>query len=320
MGWPVRDGSASSQPFAMNTITPTRALTKAMRVLLTGASGFLGQHALKQLRVCGIDTVVVGRVLPANCGSAQFKQVDLLGQCNFDDLLAEVGATHLLHLAWYAEHGAYWTSPLNLSWSHASTRLVEAFCKAGGQKVVMAGTCAEYDWAHGFFNEDLTPLKPVTLYGVAKDATRRLTTAVCAEHQVDHAWARIFLPYGQGEDYRRLLPSLRAVFEGKKAAFGVNTNAYRDFLHAEDVAAGFISLLQTDATGAYNISSGQPVQLAEVVRQIARVFGADPKIVLDLSPERPVDPSFLVGNNQKLKALGWQPKHSLADIPRSLGL
>ncbi len=304
----------------MNTITSETALVKPMRVLLTGASGFLGQHVLKHLLECGIDTIVVGRSLPVNYTPAKFKKVDLLGQCNFDELCAEVGATHLLHLAWYAEHGAYWRSPLNLDWSQASVRLVQAFCKAGGQKIVIAGTCAEYDWANGYCDEDLTPLKPNTLYGVAKDATRRLIEGVCAEHQVDCAWARIFVPYGQGEDNRRLLPSLKAVFQGKRAPFGVNADAYRDFLHAEDVAAGFITLLQADAAGAYNICSGQPVQIAEVVRQMAHVYGVEPNIVLDLSTERPGEPAFLVGSNKKLQALGWQLQHSLSDMPKSLDL
>ena len=59
-----------------------------------------------------------------------------------------------------------------------TTRLVEAFCIAGGQKVVIAGTCAEYDWTHCYCQEDSTPLHPATLYGTAKDATRRLAMAV----------------------------------------------------------------------------------------------------------------------------------------------
>lgn len=291
-----------------------------MRVLLTGASGFLGQHVLKRLHACGIDTVAVGRTLPANCLHANFKKLDLLGCPSFDDLVADVGATHLLHLAWYAEHGSYWASSLNLRWTEASVRLVESFCQSGGQKVVVAGTCAEYDWAYGYCYEDLTPLNPGTLYGVSKDATRRLTIAVCTKYKVDFAWGRIFLPYGQGEDSRRLIPSLMAVFQGKRQPFGINAAAYRDFLLADDLAVGFIKLLQTDSTGAYNICSGQPVQLMELVRRLAEFYGADPQVILGLSTEHPSGPLILVGNNQKLRALGWQPQHSLSDMPKSLEL
>jgi nucleoside-diphosphate-sugar epimerase len=285
-----------------------------MRVLLTGASGFIGRYVLGCLQNHGISTVVAGRSLPASISHTDFIRVDLLDRCDLGKLVAESRATHLLHLAWYAEHGKYWTSPLNLRWTEATIRLVEAFCLSGGQKVVVAGTCAEYDWSHGYCREDITPTNPVTLYGIAKDATRRLTMAVCAEYKVPAVWGRIFLPYGQGEDNRRLIPSLIEVFRGKRAPFGVNATVYRDFLRAADLAEGFVRLLQEDAAGIYNICSGQPTQIGDIVRHIAHSLSADPSAVLVLSTERPDEPGFLVGDNQKLTALSWKPELSLASI------
>jgi nucleoside-diphosphate-sugar epimerase len=287
-----------------------------MRVLLTGASGFLGRYVLSQLIQRGIGVLVVGRSCPDGY-RGDFKQADLLQFREYAKIMQNARPTHLIHLAWYAEHGEYWTSPLNLRWAEASVRLVEAFAAAGGQKVVAAGTCAEYDWSCGYCREDATPLKPASMYGTAKDATRRLLAAVCSAHQVAFAWGRLFLPYGAGEDSRRLVPSLIKVFQGERPPFGVNSNAYRDFLHADDVASGFIRLLLSDAAGSYNISSGRPTQIAEVVRTIAKTFNGKPRIVLDLSTERPGEPEILFGDSGKLKALGWQPVHSTADIATS---
>lgn len=285
-----------------------------MKVLLTGASGFLGQYVLNRLHKNDISTVVVGRTLPKNVSPTDFIKADLLDNSDFGDLISVSKATHLLLFAWYTEHVKYWTSPLNLRWTEATVRLVKAFCKNSGKKVVVAGTCAEYDWSYGYCREIITPLNPNTLYGLAKDATRRLTMAVCAEHKTPCAWGRIFSPYGHGEDSRRLIPSLIEVFQGKRQPFGVNATAYRDFLHADDLAQGFLKLLLSDAEGSYNICSGQPVQIAEVVRHIANSFETDPQTVLELSTERLGEPSFLVGDNQKLKLLGWHAEHSLADI------
>ena len=196
--------------------------------------------------------------------------------------------------------------------AEVTTRLVDAFCAAGGQQVVIAGTCAEYDWTHGYCREDSTPLNPASLYGTAKDATRRLVMAVCAQHQVPCAWGRVFLPYGSGEASQRLISSLIGVFRGKRPPFGVNAAAYRDFLHASDVAEGFIALLRSGASGAYNISTGRPVQLGDVVQELARLLNADPQAVLGLTTERSGEPPLLVGENRKLKTLGWQPALSLA--------
>ena len=281
-----------------------------MRVLLTGGSGFVGRYVLNALQHQGIEVVTVGRARPQT--AIPFIEADLLSVSDFGPLMQQVQATHLLHLAWYAEHGKYWTSPLNLRWAEATTRLVEAFCVAGGQQVVIAGTCAEYDWAHGYCREDSTPLNPATLYGTAKDVTRRLVMAVCAQHQVPCAWGRIFLPYGQGESASRLIPSLIDVFRGEREPFGVNATAYRDFLHAYDVAEGFVRLLTTGASGAYNICSGEPVRSAEVVTTLATLLGADPEPVLALTTERPGEPTLLVGENLKLKAFGWRPALTLA--------
>lgn len=281
-----------------------------MKVLLTGATGFLGRYVLKALWRRGIDTVVIGRHSPSP--PVPFIAVDLLNDPEMNRWLSKVQASHLLHLAWYAEHGKYWTSSLNLRWLEATLRLVEGFCEAGGQRLVAAGTCAEYDWQHGYCREETTPLAPATLYGVAKDATRRLVLGLSEQAHVSCAWARIFFPYGPGEAAERLIPSLWAVFRGQRAPFGIHAEVYRDFIHAADVAEALLTLLTSDATGCFNVSSGQPTRLAELVREIARRCHADPQPVLELAPSRPGEPPLLVGENLKLKALGWHAHVTLA--------
>ncbi len=284
-----------------------------MKVLLTGATGFIGRHVLAELRRQGIDTVAVGRTRPADY-DGDFITADLLQPEAPALVIDRARATHLIHLAWYVEHGAYWTSPLNLRWLDASVRLAEAFCAAKGEKLIAAGTCAEYDWAAGYCREDSSPLVPATLYGTAKDATRRLLAAVCAAADVSFAWGRLFMPYGEGEDERRLIPSLIAVFEGRREPFGVNGAAYRDLLHVNDVARAFASLLRPEASGDYNISSGQPTRIADVVLRIAEALGGDARRVLDLAPARLGDPKILFGDNLKLRSLGWTYKNSMEGI------
>lgn len=279
-----------------------------MKVLVTGGSGFIGSHVLAALQNEDIELVVVGR--NRLLGAVRQIEADLLTLTNaqLNELLRKECVTHLLHLAWVADHGKYWTSPLNLRWADATIRLVEAFCAAGGKHVVIAGTCAEYDWSHGYCREESTPLNPTSLYGTAKDATRRLAIKVCEQHQVSFAWGRIFLPFGSGEAQNRLIPSLIEVFLGRRAPYSVNIAAYRDFMHVSDVAAGFVKLLISGAVGEYNISSGMPTRIAKVVATLAELLSADPEPVFSLSSERLDEPVLLVGENLKLKNLGWKPK------------
>ena len=281
-----------------------------MKVLMTGASGFLGRHVVKVLQSQGIEVVAIGRATPPS--GVQLIKADLLNTPNLDQLVQQVQAPFLLHFAWYTEHGKYWDSPLNLRWSDATTRLVEAFCFGGGRHVVVSGTCAEYDWDHAYCQEDSTPLTPRTLYGTAKDATRRLTMAICAQHQVSCAWGRVFFPYGLGESPSRLIPSLIDAFRGDREPFGVNAKAFRDFLHADDVAHGLVTLLTRNANGAYNLCSGEPTRLAEVVTTLASLLGVDPGPILARTTDRPGEPPLLFGESTKLRALGWEPTLTLS--------
>jgi len=284
-----------------------------MKVLITGASGFIGRHLLKCLQSSNIDVVLAGRNNPAGY-PGDFIKADLLETTDFNNLIFKANATHLIHLAWYAEHGSYWSSSLNLRWVETTIKLVQAFCSAGGKHIVAAGTCAEYDWSYGYCIEEKTPLIPATLYGTSKDATRRLLMAICANHKVTCSWGRIFMPYGPGEDVRRLIPALNNVFTLKQPPFAVGSYSFRDLLHVEDVAAAFVKLLTSGAHGEFNICSGTPTQISEVIKLLANARNQDPKIVLDHSISRTGEPLVLVGDNKKLAMLGWIAKHELADL------
>jgi len=282
-----------------------------MRVLLTGATGFVGQYVARKLMADGVDIVTLGR--EKRNFSNQHIQTDLLAISNHSAIVNEAAATHLIHLAWYTEHGKYWSSSLNLDWVKATEALVKAFCISGGKHITIAGTCAEYDWNHGYCSEDLTPTIPKSIYGIAKDATRQICQTTCSEFGVPLAWGRVFFPYGKGEPESRLLPSLAAVFQNKKNSFGVNGHCYRDFLHVTDVASAFVALSSRQATGCINISSGEPVRICDVVSLLAQMMSADPSIVLQLPSARLDGHNMLVGSNERLLNLGWSKFVSLTE-------
>lgn len=280
-----------------------------MRVLLTGASGFIGQHVASKLKAQNITYVALGR--NSKLSHSHHITANLLTTSDFAEVMAEADPTHLIHLAWYTEHGKYWHSPLNLDWVMATHRLLEAFCKHGGQYALIAGTCAEYDWNYGFCNEDLTPLNPQTVYGAAKDSSRRLSQLLCHQYDIPLGWTRIFFPYGFGEGEQRLIPSLFRAFRQETDSFGVNSSSFRDLLHVSDLADALLACLFEHVTGSINISSGEPVSIRTIVEKIASIYSQDPSLILDLEPDRKNEPPLLVGNNQKLKDLGWKPMITL---------
>jgi len=271
------------------------------RVLLTGAGGFIGRHVPALLTARGFEVHPVGR-----------KQIDLLDAQATDKLVAEIGASHLLHLAWYTKHGAYWEAPDNLDWTAATLRLARSFRAAGGERLVAAGTCAEYEWTDECCGEG-TPLRPSTLYGTAKDATRRVLEAYAAVSGLSFAWGRVFFPYGPGEQPPRVIAAAaRAAVAGETVACS-SGEQIRDFLYVEDLASAFVELVDSAATGCFDLGSGEGVALRTVLLTLEELAGCEGVVRFGEAPQRD-EPALIVADVRRLRAeTDWQPSHGLRD-------
>jgi nucleoside-diphosphate-sugar epimerase len=288
-------------------------------VLLTGASGFIGSGATDALRERGFEVhaVTSGKVPDADAAldATTWHFADLLDPTAAQMLVEHVRPTHLLHLAWYAEHGLFWHSTENVRWVEASLRLLRAFNAAGGERVVMAGTCAEYDWLQeGPLSEDRSLLSPSTLYGACKNALRLICEATCGQSGVEFAWGRVFFVFGPGEHPDRLVPSVaRAVLKGRPAPCS-HGRQVRDFLYSADVADAFAALLDSRAMGAVNIGSGEPVSIRELVQLVGACAGDATLVRLGELPGSAEEPMELVADVRRLhKEVGWLPRLSLAE-------
>jgi nucleoside-diphosphate-sugar epimerase len=283
------------------------------RVLVTGASGFIGKEALPLLTRAGFEVHGVARGLGGQGPTGmRWHQCDLLAAGSAENLLREVAPTHLLHLAWETTPGSYSTSPQNLRWLEASLALARAFCEAGGRRIVVAGTCAEYDWHHGCLKEGSTPLVPATLYGAAKGALLSVLSRYCRIAGVSAAWGRIFHLYGPGESQERLVASLtRALLRGEPARCTAGEQQ-RDFLYVADVASAFVTLLGSAVEGPVNIGSGKAVAVRTVATLLADVVGRPDLLRFGELPTRPEEPPLLAADVSRLnREVGWLPSYDL---------
>ena len=292
------------------------------RVLVTGASGFVGRNCIAPLlragyEVCAADINVAEKTDPA----VRWIKVDLFDEKEVGRIIGDLQPTHLLHFAWYAELGKYWTSPENLRWVKASLNLFEKFYANGGRRLVAAGTCAEYDWKYGFCSENVTPLAPATLYGACKHALRVVLDAFSEQNRLNSAWGRIFFLYGPHEHPGRLVASVIESLLGNRPALCSHGNQIRDFLHVVDAASAFTALLESDVRGAVNIASGEPVTIKEVVLKIARHLGREELVELGALPSRENDPPVLTADVSRLRnEVLWTPGIGLdAGITDTIG-
>jgi len=280
------------------------------RVLVTGASGFIGRRTVAALLDQGFEVDAVARHAPSGAPEAvRWHEADLLDRGARTALVAGAQATHLLHLAWYAEPGRYWSSTANTRWVSATADLIERFAAQGGARAVVAGTCAEYEWGQAApCTEGVTPLRPVSLYGICKDATRRIAEGLAAQLEVSLAWGRIFFVYGPGEHPSRLVASVaRALVAGERAAIGDGTQR-RDFMHVDDVARALSALLAGDVQGAVNVGSGEAVAIDEVARLIAAAAGGEHLLDVGALPERSGQPASVVAHPGRLREeIGFAP-------------
>ena len=272
------------------------------RILVTGATGFVGRHAAAALAERGHEV-----------HAADSRRADLLDAARARALVAEVRPTHLLHFAWNVKPG-YLASPENVRWVEASLALLRAFADAGGERAVMAGTCFEYDLADGVCKEDSTPLRPRSLYGTCKASLGQVVSAAADELGVSTAWGRLFFAYGPDEHPSRLVPAIaRNVLAGRPAPCS-HGEQLRDYMHAADIGAAFAAILDSGVGGAVNVGSGRPVRLRDLIEAVAREAG-DPSLPRFGEVSVPEDdPPLIAADVGRLRdEVGFEPRVRLED-------
>ena len=284
------------------------------RVLVTGATGFIGRHSLPRLLESGYKVHAVGgqRSPEAPSRDIVWHRANLLEPGEIASLVGKVQPTHLLHFAWYAVPGKYWTAPENLAWVRATVNLMQVFSDHGGRRAVMAGSCAEYDWKFDHCSELFTPCRPATLYGACKHGTQVLLDAWSRQAGLSSAWGRIFFLYGPGEYPSRLVPSVISSLLRNEPARCTHGNQVRDFMHVADVAAAFVELLGSDVKGAVNIASGVPTPLKDVIHAIADHLNKRDLVRLGAVPAPAGEPDALVADIGRLRdEVGFRPRFGL---------
>jgi len=273
------------------------------KILVTGASGFIGRQALIPLVEKGFEVHAVCRHPLKEIAGVTWHSTNLLDVQHTNECLREIKPSHLLHTAWVTEHGKFWQAPENKYWLESSKNLFQAFVAAGGTRIIGIGSCAEYEWRRKDNSpwKETDPCHPHTPYGKAKLALLEWLAAYAEKHAISYAWARLFLLFGPYENPARIIPYLiNSALHGKPAHCSSGTQI-RDFLDSETCGNLLAEIAASDLTGPVNLASGQAHSLKEIAAKIYDIAQKPNDCEFDPKLDRPDDPPYMVADIDTLR-------------------
>lgn len=268
-------------------------------VLLTGATGFIGQQILKILTEANYTVRAVvrslGKVKSFSVEHVEFIEVNDFFSCNNDDYLRLLkGIDIVIHCAWYVEPGKYLHSTENLHCLQGTLKFAQCALQSKIKRFIGLGTCFEYDTDKGYLTPE-TPLKPCSLYAATKMSAFECLTQLFKTSSIKFVWCRVFYLYGEAEDHRRLVPYLRSRLEIGEYAELSHGLQVRDFLDVVLAAQLIVDASFGPYQGAINICSGLPITVRQLAEMIADEYGRRDLLKFGVRPENSTDPDVIIG-------------------------
>ncbi|MBB5408226.1 dTDP-6-deoxy-L-talose 4-dehydrogenase (NAD+) [Paraburkholderia sp. HC6.4b] len=255
-----------------------------MKIIVTGATGFVGRHLVPELLSRGHQIVAVVREI-SKAHSFQWSSEVRIVACdigclgpNFFDLLGNQDA--VIHLAWpgLPNYQALFHFEENLL---AAYQFLKQCVMAGVSQVLVTGTCFEYGMRDGLLSEALES-QPANAYSLAKDTLRKFLENWRQQQSFTLQWARLFYMYGEGQNPHSVLAQLDRAIDDGDAVFNMSGGEQlRDYLPVAQVAQRLALLIEhPELSGITNICSGVPISVRRLVER--RIAERNARIALNL--------------------------------------
>lgn len=305
-----------------------------MKVLVAGGAGYIGSHCVRQLAAAGHEAVVVDNLVyghrAAVAPSIPFHDLNLSDPAAIERVLSREKPEAVMHFAAFAYVGESVTAPLKYYQNNvvATLNLLEAMIRHGIKKFVFSSTCATYGIPEKMPITEDSPQKPINPYGQTKLDVENMLKALAPATGLSFAAFRYFNAAGAaedgtiGEDHEpetHLIPVAFRAAQGLAPALQVFGTDYptpdgtclRDYVHVDDLSRAHIAAFDKLATpGAqlfYNLGTGRPTSVLEVIRAVEKVSGL--KVPVKYAPRRAGDPPALYADASKARReLNWIPK------------
>jgi nucleoside-diphosphate-sugar epimerase len=291
-----------------------------MKILITGAAGFVGAAVVNQAVSAGHQVVASVRpnsrmdrlvtILP----SIALIKVDLRDLDKVTVVMRRHRPDVIVHAAWSGVNNKSRNDRAQITDNvQASCNLIDAGVAAGVSKFVGLGSQGEYGLLSGKISESDLPV-PTSLYGAAKLAVLHLTRQIAAQSDMSFAWLRLFSTFGPRDNPHWLIPSLiETMLNGTRPKTSLGVQQW-DYLFIDDVARGIVAAaVASDARGVFNLGSGQPVTIRSIVEQIRDLVNPGLELVFGDIEYRPDQIWHMEADISRLTAAtGWRPSVELS--------
>jgi nucleoside-diphosphate-sugar epimerase len=294
-------------------------MSVADRILVTGATGFLGSHIVARARLQGRDTIATSRAARAG-----ITPLDVHDSTSLAMTMSALRPTIVVNCAAYGVNYAEQDFEAALGVNvHGALRLLEVAAECGARRFVHIGSCSEYGSKLGRISED-AGLAPTASYGATKAAATILLMERARDLGLQLIVARAFGMWGPREAGYRLVPQIIAACLSRSRLALTPCDVIRDYTYVEDMADDILALAvhpELPPQAVINVGSGESVVLREFVLKIAGLLDGEHLMDFDALPHRPTEMPSLVANVARLQgALGRRPRTAIEDgIERMVG-
>ncbi len=256
-----------------------------MNVLVTGATGFIGKYVVELLLERGYNVFAMSRNIELIDKSQQNSKIQYVEQdfksdfsVDFKHILAKTNA--VIHLAWEGlpNYNSSFHYEVNL---FNQLFFLKKIISEGVENIIITGTCLEYGMKNGELHVDMIT-DPINAYAIAKDSLRKCLFDYTKHSNVEIKWLRLFYMYGNGQSKQSILSQLEQALENGDEIFNMSKgDQERDYLHVSIVAQMIVNHLdKTYTRGIYNICSGSPIKILDLVNNYLKFINKTIKLNL----------------------------------------
>lgn len=270
-----------------------------MRIMVTGADGYIGRGVVSQLLDAGHKVMAMGL---CSCGLSHDNLEEHVGDVFSYDFQSNENPDVLLHLAW--RNGFSHNDISHLDDLSKHYLIIKAALEAGVKRIAVMGSMHEVGYHEGAVDEN-TPCNPTTPYGVAKNALRQLTGELCRQHGAQMQWLRgFYLVSNDGRGCSIFSKIVAAEREGKDEFPFTSGRCKYDFLPYEEFCRQVVAVVEQDeVNGIINICSGEPISLGDYIEHFNNDNGFSIKLGYGKYPDRPYDSPAIWGDASKIRKI-----------------